>query len=86
MTPTAWNASRYPRTFALLRAAEVRKKASWPHPNKTQFWGTGGNGTALTLPRSHPAPILPSHRPMAKTMPPPMMTCTTVWTSGLFIK
>jgi len=35
---------------------------------------------------AYPAPTLPSHRPMAKTMPPPMMTWTTVWASGLFMK
>ena len=68
------------------------------HPLSAHLRAAQGGGSAEESPwsplpgdrsrreGSHPAPILPSHRPMAKTMPPPMMTCTTVWASGLFMK
>ena len=58
-------ASSTRRIIALLRAAEARKKARQAAPLHIYTWKRGA---------SHPAPILPSHRPMAKTMPPPTMT------------
>ena len=75
---TPQGASSTRRIIALLRAAEARqKKARQAAPLHIYTWKRGA---------SHPAPILPSHRPMAKTIPPPMMTCTTVWARGLFMK
>lgn len=62
---TPQEASSTRRIIALLRAAEARKKARQAAPLHIYTWKRGA---------SHPAPILPSHRPMAKTMPPPTMT------------
>lgn len=44
-----------------------------------------GNDSHATATAYPPAPMRPSQMPMAKTIPPPTITCTTVVASGVFM-